>query len=68
MSAAPSAVEAYGGVSRGPAWLLRRAAVYGALILLSAIFLIPLAWMVTTSFKQQGQAGVGEFLGGFGLL
>ena len=55
MSAAPSAVGTYGGVSRGPAWLLRRAAVYGALMLLSAIFLIPLAWMVTTSFKQQGQ-------------
>jgi multiple sugar transport system permease protein len=55
VSAAPSVASAYGGVSRGPTWLLRRAAVYGALILLSAIFLIPLAWMVTTSFKQQGQ-------------
>jgi multiple sugar transport system permease protein len=55
VSAAPSDAATYGGVSRGPAWLLRRAAVYGALILLSAIFLIPLAWMVTTSFKQQGQ-------------
>jgi len=54
VSAAPAASH-YGGVSRGPAWLLRRAIVYGALILLSAIFLIPLAWMVTTSFKQQGQ-------------
>jgi multiple sugar transport system permease protein len=55
VSAASRVVGTYGGVSRGPAWILRRAAVYGALILLSAIFLIPLAWMVTTSFKQQGQ-------------
>jgi multiple sugar transport system permease protein len=55
VSATPVVVGTYGGVRHGPAWLLRRAAVYGALILLSAIFLIPLAWMVTTSFKQQGQ-------------
>jgi len=55
VSAAASASDTYGGVSRGPAFLLRRAAVYAALIVLSAIFLIPLAWMVTTSFKQQGQ-------------
>jgi multiple sugar transport system permease protein len=55
VSAASTVAPSYGGVSRGPAWFLRRASVYGALILLSAIFLIPLAWMVTTSFKQQGQ-------------
>jgi multiple sugar transport system permease protein len=55
VSAVPTVAPQYGGVSRGLAWRLRRASVYGALILLSAIFLIPLAWMVTTSFKQQGQ-------------
>jgi ABC-type glycerol-3-phosphate transport system permease component len=42
-------------VRHGPLYALQRVAVYAALILLSAIFLIPLAWMVTTSFKQQGQ-------------
>src|SRR5438128_11872669 len=42
-------------VRHGPGYALERFAVYAALVLLSAIFLIPLAWMVTTSFKQQGQ-------------
>ncbi len=42
-------------VHRGFRYVLRRVAVYTALIVLSAIFLIPLAWMVTTSFKEQGQ-------------
>ncbi len=42
-------------VHRGFGYVLRRVAVYTALIVLSAIFLIPLAWMVTTSFKEQGQ-------------
>jgi multiple sugar transport system permease protein len=42
-------------VHHGFGYVLRRAAVYAALIVLSAIFLIPLAWMVTTSFKEQGQ-------------
>jgi multiple sugar transport system permease protein len=55
VSAVGGVASSYGGVSRGPSWYLRRASVYGALILLSGIFLIPLAWMVTTSFKEQGQ-------------
>lgn len=35
--------------------VLQKVGVYAALVVLSAIFLIPLAWMLTTSFKQQGQ-------------
>lgn len=42
-------------VRHGPGYALQRAAVYAALVVLSAVFLIPLAWMVTTSFKEQGQ-------------
>jgi multiple sugar transport system permease protein len=33
----------------------RRVLLYVSLILLSGLFLIPLYWMVTTSFKEQGQ-------------
>jgi multiple sugar transport system permease protein len=33
---------------------LRRFGLYAALILLSALFLFPLFWMLTTSFKEQG--------------
>ncbi len=33
----------------------RRVLLYASLILLSGLFLIPLYWMVTTSFKEQGQ-------------
>jgi multiple sugar transport system permease protein len=42
-------------VHHGFGWAFRRVATYLGLFVLSAIFLIPLAWMVTTSFKQQGQ-------------
>lgn len=47
--------RAYGGVRRGVGYYAQRVGVYAALILLSGVFLIPLAWMLTTSFKQQGQ-------------
>lgn len=53
-AATRTSIGSYGGVRRGPAWIAQRAAVYAALILLSGIFLIPLAWMLTTSFKEQG--------------
>lgn len=33
----------------------RRALLYGGLVVLSGIFLIPLFWMVTSSLKEQGQ-------------
>lgn len=33
----------------------RRIILYGTMILLSAIFLVPLAWLVSTSLKVQGQ-------------
>jgi multiple sugar transport system permease protein len=50
-----AASRSYGGVRRGAKFYAERIAVYAALVLLSGIFLIPLAWMLTTSFKQQGQ-------------
>lgn len=54
MSAAYTTAR-FGGVQRGPVWYLKRSAVYGALIVLSLIFLVPLLWILTTSFKEQGQ-------------
>lgn len=40
---------------RPVAWYVRRTILYGVMIALSAIFLIPLAWLVSTSLKPQGQ-------------
>jgi multiple sugar transport system permease protein len=35
--------------------LIRSVSIYGALVILSLIFTLPLLWMVTTSLKEQGQ-------------
>ncbi|TAK26283.1 MAG: carbohydrate ABC transporter permease [Chloroflexota bacterium] len=48
----------YGGVRRGPLWYAQRFLVYATLVFLSAIFLVPLFWIVSTSLKEQGQVFV----------
>ena len=48
-AAAPTARRRPAGV------YLRRALQYAVMIVLSAIFLIPLVWMISSSLKQQGE-------------
>jgi multiple sugar transport system permease protein len=48
----------YGGVPRGPGRLLKQVLVYVLLVVLSAVFLLPLFWILTTSLKEQGQVFV----------
>lgn len=43
------------GAGGNPAKLARRTLLYGALVVLSLVFTLPLLWMVTTSLKEQGQ-------------
>jgi multiple sugar transport system permease protein len=54
-ASAPAWPGTYGGIRRGTGWRLKRALVYATLVLLSAVFLLPLFWILTTSFKEQGQ-------------
>jgi multiple sugar transport system permease protein len=54
----PSATEArapVGGGTKGPS-LAKRAGAYGALLLLTVLFLAPLVFMVSTSFKTNFEA------------
>ena len=60
MSAGQIAVgAAHGGAGAAPRItapkLIRSVSIYGALVILSLIFTLPLLWMVTTSLKEQGQ-------------
>jgi multiple sugar transport system permease protein len=43
------------GAGGNPSKLARRTLLYGALVVLSLVFTLPLLWMVTTSLKEQGQ-------------
>ena len=58
--ATPASVSGrgYGGQTRGVLWSARRLSIYIALVVLSLVFLVPLLWIVTTSFKEQGQVFV----------
>lgn len=43
------------GTRRGAAYRSRRSLLYGLMVVLGALFLAPMAWMVSTSLKEQGQ-------------
>lgn len=49
------AVTASGRRRKPAGFYVYRAAQYAIMIVLSAIFMIPLAWLVSTSLKEQGQ-------------
>lgn len=44
-----------GGQHRPPSHYLKQALLYGTMVGLSIIFMVPMAWMVSTSLKLQGQ-------------
>jgi len=49
------AVAPRAGGRRRTGLRLQRLVLYGTMVLLSLIFLVPLAWLVSTSLKEQGQ-------------